>query len=605
MIATLGVPQAGEVGASLIAGVLSAIVLGRAAHLRRDVPLALVAFGAVVASGGTAMVAADLARSSTVVVLASVFVFVELVALAVRKDEFWARPVSAVTFVAEMVAAGATLHTVFLLFRLNAITGADRLVGVSCALAAIAWAFATYRYLESTRDGIEWRLTALAGASSTIVAVHLMSRSPLAGSITMLGVGALLLASRHPLTDAGGQFAMTTAVWSVSSELGYPFGVIAALCTVAAACVAFRELRRQRGGMLVVSSVVLLAGGAIRGADHLPGVVATLSFVAAAWVLAEVLDRFDGTFSSIPRIAAVISLVTTSQLVPQERLAVTAVLIALFTLDTVWTNDGRLLYGLAIPLQVAVVDIGLLAGLDVAFIGVSLCVAALVWAGLGEVVDGEVRAPATVTAGLGSVAGILVSASDPVALGISFLVTGGAVIGLAVLQQSVGLGYFGGLLVLAGTLTELAAADVAAVDAYVAPVALYLLGAGAAARRRSEMSSWVAYAPAVALMGTTSFVERINGGSGWHAIAAGAVGVAAVAVGGWRRLAGPLFVGTALLACVVGFESLAVTATVPTWGWLAIGGGVLLATGIMLERRDLTPAAAGRRVVEVIAANFD
>ena len=66
----------------------------------------------------------------------------------------------------------------------------------------------------------------------------------------------------------------------------------------------------------------------------------------------------------------------------------------------------------------------------------------------------------------------------------------------------------------------------------------------------------------------------------------------------------PTFSGTALLACVVGFETLAVTATVPTWGWLALGGASLLAAGVLLERKELSPIGAGRRVVEVISANF-
>ncbi|MDQ1503650.1 MAG: hypothetical protein QOD57_1377, partial [Actinomycetota bacterium] len=118
-------------------------------------------------------------------------------------------------------------------------------------------------------------------------------------------------------------------------------------------------------------------------------------------------------------------------------------------------------------------------------------------------------------------------------------------------------------------------------------------------------SSWVAYAPAIVLMGGAALVERIAGGGGVHALVAGAVGMAAVAVGGGRRLAGPLVTGTAVLVAVTVHESLGTLATVPTWGWLAAGGSVLLATGVALERRGgAGPFEAGRRLVDVVGERF-
>jgi hypothetical protein len=107
------------------------------------------------------------------------------------------------------------------------------------------------------------------------------------------------------------------------------------------------------------------------------------------------------------------------------------------------------------------------------------------------------------------------------------------------------------------------------------------------------------------MLGGAGMIERVSGEPGWHAVLAGTVGVASVAAGGWRRLAGPLFAGTVLLAVVVGFESLAVAATIPTWAWLAFGGAVLLGTGVALERTDTSPIEAGRRLTDVISANFD
>jgi hypothetical protein len=83
------------------------------------------------------------------------------------------------------------------------------------------------------------------------------------------------------------------------------------------------------------------------------------------------------------------------------------------------------------------------------------------------------------------------------------------------------------------------------------------------------------------------------------------VGVAAVAIGGSRRLAAPLFLGTAILVVVAGYESLAVTSDLPTWVWLALGGSVLLGTGIGLERADTGPVEGGRRLVDAISERFE
>ena len=74
--------------------------------------------------------------------------------------------------------------------------------------------------------------------------------------------------------------------------------------------------------------------------------------------------------------------------------------------------------------------------------------------------------------------------------------------------------------------------------------------------------------------------------------------------GGYRRLVGPLMTGTAVLAIVVGYESLGPAALVPTWAWLAAGGTILLSTAVALERSDTTPLERGQQVRTVIATEF-
>jgi len=101
-----------------------------------------------------------------------------------------------------------------------------------------------------------------------------------------------------------------------------------------------------------------------------------------------------------------------------------------------------------------------------------------------------------------------------------------------------------------------------------------------------------------------ALVERLAGGAGWHGLVAGAVSLSAVAVGGGRRLAGPMVVGTGLLVAVTVHESLDALAGVPTWAWLTLGGTILLGIGVALERSDTSPVEASRRIVDVVAERF-
>jgi len=153
---------------------------------------------------------------------------------------------------------------------------------------------------------------------------------------------------------------------------------------------------------------------------------------------------------------------------------------------------------------------------------------------------------------------------------------------------------------------HLVLAEVGVSEPYLLPVAALLLAAGVVGRRHDpSISSWIAYGVPVGLVGGAAVMERVAGGSIGHALLAGLIGVGAVAVGGWRRLAAPLFLGTALLVAVAGYESLAVTAGIPTWVWLAAGGVALLTIGVVLERHETGPIEGGRRLVEVIGERFD
>jgi len=67
----------------------------------------------------------------------------------------------------------------------------------------------------------------------------------------------------------------------------------------------------------------------------------------------------------------------------------------------------------------------------------------------------------------------------------------------------------------------------------------------------------------------------------------------------------PLLLGTGTLVAVVVREAVDSNAGVPTWAWPAVGGSALIGAAVAMERTDVTPIEAGRRVVDMVGSYFD
>jgi hypothetical protein len=176
------------------------------------------------------------------------------------------------------------------------------------------------------------------------------------------------------------------------------------------------------------------------------------------------------------------------------------------------------------------------------------------------------------------------------------LTVGVLLLGTGLAVRRLALAHVGAAIATLGTWSLLLELEVTFLDLWLLPVAVQVLLAGVAARRSGPTSSWVAEAPAVALVGLPAVLERLAGGAGWHGLLAGAIGVGAVAVGGRSARRGPLVVGAVVLLAIVAVETLAVVATLPTWAWLTVGGVVLLITAASVERLGQTPREAARRL---------
>lgn len=128
-------------------------------------------------------------------------------------------------------------------------------------------------------------------------------------------------------------------------------------------------------------------------------------------------------------------------------------------------------------------------------------------------------------------------------------------------------------------------------DVALGAVSLALIGAGVALRRVQRPSTWLAYSPGLSLAFAWLLLTQADVAADWPTFAGLVVDVVAVGVGGARRLAAPLVIGTVGL---IGTGVISIgdrLATAPTWTWIAIGGTGLLAIAGLLERveRPLLP----------------
>ena len=359
----------------------------------------------------------------------------------------------------------------------------------------------------------------------------------------------------------------------------------------------------------VAVSLVTPVVASIAIAGEVPDTVLLSGLAATAWVLGVALDRTrSDTFPAlgdVPRAASVLVLFPAVVVLPSGHTAALALALA----GVAWAESVRLDRPLvamltAITLPVAVVSGADAIDLAVHEAGLAATLAALVPLGLAGVVTDRWRPPTLVAAVALAAPGVALASLDPAAGASALLVLGVALAAAGWMLGTPVLVPIGAATATYGYWRHLDLAGVEAADAYVAPVVVLLTVIGVQAQRRGSATSWFTLAPPAVLLGGTALVERFDGGGGVHALIAGAVGLVAVGVGGRFRLVGPLVVGTGLLVALATFETLTITAGVPTWAWLAAGGTLLLAVGLAMDRAATGPVETGRRIVDVVGERF-
>lgn len=645
--------------AAVVSGVASAGVLAVVGRRRDDVGLALL--GALVAAVGVAASWTGLGREGgdMMIALAVGFLVVEVAAFLTREDAFWRQPTSILARAAEVgagVGTALTLATIVLMPVFGNGEGEGR-GALTTAVLGLGWVAVELR----TGRG---RLGSTVGVATAVVGtVALATGSPSATAVALTAVAAAaVLLPRLPATattsaadstsPATGvrkepgtgpfapRFAGVGAMWTgthrpgahlvaVGAALAAPLmasGTVATVLVGIAGAVILTEAAVRRSHSVdptdaarandaeswawVLGLLALVPGAIAVGvaASTAPVALTLVGGAAVATALAAQADRARTATAQLPlgtlaRGAALSVLAGTAEL-PVVEIGVVAVAVAaLSALDAVRLQRPPVALGAAVALPVAIGSLAHAAGLSLTSTGVALTVGAAVLAGLGSQLGRRWALPVTAAVGLAISGGLVLASADPTALADAVIVSGGIGLAAAISAGRLDGVYLGGVVVTSGTWLRLADGEVGASEPYLAPVCALLLIAGLRARSIGT-SSWIAYGPVVGLLGGSALLERMAGGAGWHAVVAGAVGVLAVAAGGARRLAAPLLLGSGLLVGLVGFETLAITSSFPTWVWLGLGGGALLGAGVAMERRDLGPVETGRRLVDVVSDRY-
>lgn len=140
-------------------------------------------------------------------------------------------------------------------------------------------------------------------------------------------------------------------------------------------------------------------------------------------------------------------------------------------------------------------------------------------------------------------------------------------------------------------------ADIRAADLWLGAAALVALVAGITVRSTLQVNSWVAYSAALFISGMWLIPVGLERGTVWALPLLLTIGVAAAASGAWQRLAAPLVGGTVLTVIGVFLATGSDLTAIPPWTWLAIGGGALLGTAVLIERAGRPGSADIRELV--------
>ena len=586
------------------AGLVTVVVL-RGAQLRREPALALIALGGWVAHGIAAWNDAQVPEFVAILAPAALFLLAELIILAVRRDPFWGKPTDVAGRVLEVIAAVPTLIAILAGIVFVHFGWQETSWALAAAVTTLAWIVAERRRLTQSAT----RAVCLAGAA----AAASFGLAAATGSALVVAGGALTIALLSVFVIDRTRCALVAycaamySTWVVMTEPRFAFaGGLAAAAVIAVAVFWSRGDNVERATGLYLA-LLALGLGFVGGAAVTPPLLMMLAWPIVAWGLAVLAERTRIGSEHAMRALAFGVLLSFGDVPTIEAVVTCAVLAGMCAADALRTRLVPLAYLAIAPLVYGEAIAVMLSGFEPGIGGVVLCAGASVFLGSAACVRDPWRAPLAAAAAATATLGLIAATPTPETFGAALMIVGVLVLATGLVVEKNEVSFAGGGAATLGFWMVLGANHVMISELYLAPVAVMLLIGGALLRMNpaTRPSSWVAYGPAIAMLAASGIAERIGGGSAYHSLFAGAVGVAAVAFGGWRRSLAPLLLGTATLVIVVAREAFDSGAGIPTWAWLAAGGVALIGSAVAMERNDVSPIEAGRRLVDVMGAQFD
>jgi hypothetical protein len=593
-----------------LAGLLAALVLGVVAHRERSMPWA----GAALASAALNIIAGlavgHAPASLWACLLPALVIAIELTAdasngvwrdVGQRASRYVAVPFATATLVLAPLATP-------IIVLVRALGGKGELVAWSMplALAAMAAAIVGTRRLGSNPGAADRAIAAAIGCSVLSIATVGVS-SLVVACVAIAGLVLCVMVRRPTLTVSalvsGAYLALTLAGradgvsrWSASTGINFALTITGGVLCLAV--MLRRPTKQQLWPLSVVVADSLLAAAVVPDLHHFSATVALalvgsfcilrrpqLAAPVAAMTAVASLEQFGDLHW--PVVAATLisgAVAFAGRRSPWLRLAASAQFVAAGWLAVqVAGATPSAIVGWMIVAAIVLTGIAFttprLIGLDAAG------VAATVLAGVSVLRPGVHPVLISLT--------VIVASAQGLAYGIAqrrtSLGTGSAVCGalaLASLWFTTGAN--------ATVLARVARYDFTGADLAALAVGASMLFVGLGLRRWQGVSTWLAYAPGLALISAWLAAVETQRGADWATMAGILIGIVAMAIGGWRRLGAPLVIGSGLLTITVVIASGSQLASLPGWSWLVLGGIALLGLAATIERRSNDDAGEPR-----------
>jgi hypothetical protein len=543
--------------AAPIAGVIAALVLFRRAE--RSGSRILVALGGAVLLTNLAagLHLLTVTRNSVLLVPGLLLIAAEALAAWKRNDEFW-HPISSALATAMLLITS----TAFLAIGLSEVAGtiSHRDVALAIGLAVLACGLAVSAFRYRAMADVAALVTAELGIVLAAAAIALTGQPVAAVAVLVVSAGLIALRSALPFWLAT---TLALLAWSVGvlQPVGHQLiglNGLTVLLQVAAISLMLGTIRNrlERAETLFVAfwpapAMALITWYLVRSTE-----VALLVGLFTVVVCLAQLRRYGQTAwlgMIVPTVIFVVAEMRSTAAVS----VMAAVVVALVASDRLVHGSRHFQFALAAVVPLTIVTIA--ARWDATYQSIA--------AGL------------LVLGALAAAASFKRSQPELDTLVISFFITG---LGAALLAKSAGQQQdLANLLLVTGSL-----------------FAGMLL-----CRSRPTTSSWLAYGPAL-VWGSLYLLSTQHSNQPSRAGVTIGFAIVAIAIGGLRRSAAPLLIGSLTTIATIVIMVGPALAKLSLWLWVAVGGAFLIGVAMLIERKVVDESGEQHRVLEKVLKGF-